>query len=197
MPIMDGFEASQTIRRTRAHCVRANSTAASTVDSTVCPQGGIGHCKDEGCHCKGGGNGSAGQGHHVARPGSEGGGREGKMKCDGDFDAAKDTPGVQQNCTDLQMRSAGPVQDPNTTAEPLSSRAALSCPQISQGAAPRAPKRCFFWGKCDCCPTIVAVTANALYGSEDRCKRAGMNGFLAKPLRLADVAYMLMRCIEL
>ena len=33
-------------------------------------------------------------------------------------------------------------------------------------------------------PRIVALTANALAGDPDRCRRAGMDGYLAKPVRL-------------
>jgi len=63
----------------------------STVHSTVCPEGGPVGSRWGGCltgtagregsqHGKGRG---AGQGHHVSIPGLEGGGREGKMECEG------------------------------------------------------------------------------------------------------------------
>jgi CheY-like chemotaxis protein len=37
-------------------------------------------------------------------------------------------------------------------------------------------------------PIILALTANAIQGEADRCRVAGMNGYLAKPLRLETLA---------
>jgi CheY-like chemotaxis protein len=34
----------------------------------------------------------------------------------------------------------------------------------------------------------VAITANAQQGEDLRCAQAGMNGFLTKPVRYADLA---------
>lgn len=36
-------------------------------------------------------------------------------------------------------------------------------------------------------PFIIALTANVLHGDRERCMEAGMNGYLSKPLRLADL----------
>lgn len=38
---------------------------------------------------------------------------------------------------------------------------------------------------------IVAVTANALPGEDDRCRASGMDGFATKPLRLAELGMLL------
>jgi CheY-like chemotaxis protein len=35
---------------------------------------------------------------------------------------------------------------------------------------------------------IVALTASAIEGDEEQCREAGMNGYLAKPVRLAQIA---------
>ena len=40
----------------------------------------------------------------------------------------------------------------------------------------------------DARPVILALTANAMQGEEARCRAAGMNGFLPKPLRLDTLA---------
>jgi signal transduction histidine kinase/HPt (histidine-containing phosphotransfer) domain-containing protein/ActR/RegA family two-component response regulator len=42
---------------------------------------------------------------------------------------------------------------------------------------------------------IVALTANALKGEADRCRVAGMDGYLTKPLQLADLKALLERCV--
>jgi len=39
----------------------------------------------------------------------------------------------------------------------------------------------------DRCP-IVALTANAMSGDEDKCKAAGMDGFLSKPFKSQDLS---------
>src|SRR5204863_4569564 len=38
-----------------------------------------------------------------------------------------------------------------------------------------------------CKTLIVAMTADAVSGSQERCVEAGMNGFIAKPVRLDDL----------
>jgi len=38
------------------------------------------------------------------------------------------------------------------------------------------------------CPVILALTANVMEGNDARCRRAGANGYLPKPLRLDDLS---------
>lgn len=54
---------------------------------------------------------------------------------------------------------------------------------------------CYFWGCCGCCPSIVAITANAVAGAEAKCQEAGMNAFLAKPITLPELAFVLLKCL--
>ncbi|HEX4870054.1 MAG TPA: ATP-binding protein [Moraxellaceae bacterium] len=42
-------------------------------------------------------------------------------------------------------------------------------------------------------PCIIAMTANAMTGDRERCLRAGMNAFIAKPIRLQRLAEILAR----
>ncbi len=45
---------------------------------------------------------------------------------------------------------------------------------------------------------VIAVTANAMAGDRERCAAAGMDGFLTKPIRLAELAEMISKvCSEL
>jgi signal transduction histidine kinase/CheY-like chemotaxis protein len=44
------------------------------------------------------------------------------------------------------------------------------------------------------CPMIVAVTANAMQGDRDRCMKAGMDDYLAKPVRTPQLKAALERC---
>jgi two-component system sensor histidine kinase/response regulator len=39
----------------------------------------------------------------------------------------------------------------------------------------------------------VAVTANAMAGEDERCRAAGMDGYLSKPIRSADLYALLDR----
>ncbi len=41
-------------------------------------------------------------------------------------------------------------------------------------------------------PAIVALTANAMQGEEERCRQAGMDGYLPKPIRLETLANVLL-----
>jgi CheY-like chemotaxis protein len=44
-------------------------------------------------------------------------------------------------------------------------------------------------------PVIIALTANVMRGEEARCFSAGMDGYLAKPLRLSTLAEVLDRSV--
>ncbi|MCB9877761.1 MAG: response regulator [Planctomycetes bacterium] len=45
-------------------------------------------------------------------------------------------------------------------------------------------------------PAIVALTANVMQGDRERCLEAGMDGYLSKPLRLADLQACLPRFLS-
>ena len=42
----------------------------------------------------------------------------------------------------------------------------------------------------------MALTANALKEEERRCREAGMDGYLTKPVQMAALDAMLIRCLE-
>jgi signal transduction histidine kinase/DNA-binding NarL/FixJ family response regulator/HPt (histidine-containing phosphotransfer) domain-containing protein len=44
---------------------------------------------------------------------------------------------------------------------------------------------------------VIAVTANAMQGEAERCLACGMDGYLTKPLRMAELKQMLMRWLPL
>lgn len=43
-------------------------------------------------------------------------------------------------------------------------------------------------------PKIIALTAYALAGDKERCLEAGMDDYIAKPMKTADLAEALKRC---
>jgi len=42
-------------------------------------------------------------------------------------------------------------------------------------------------------PVIIALTANTMQGDEDECLKAGMNDYLAKPIKLEELVTMLVK----
>jgi CheY-like chemotaxis protein len=45
-------------------------------------------------------------------------------------------------------------------------------------------------------PHVIAMTANALQGDEERCQQAGMDDYLSKPVKLDDLKAVLSRYEE-
>jgi CheY-like chemotaxis protein len=43
-------------------------------------------------------------------------------------------------------------------------------------------------------PWIVALTASPMWGERDRCLTSGMNDYLLKPIRIAELMETLKRC---
>ena len=43
-------------------------------------------------------------------------------------------------------------------------------------------------------PWIIALTASAMWGERDRCLESGMNDYLVKPIRIAELMQTLRRC---
>jgi CheY-like chemotaxis protein len=66
-------------------------------------------------------------------------------------------------------------------------------PQMDGYAATRALRRREVDGTRRTC--VVAMTAQALDGDRDRCLEAGMDDFISKPMRYADLAATLRRWI--
>jgi two-component system sensor histidine kinase/response regulator len=42
-------------------------------------------------------------------------------------------------------------------------------------------------------PTIIAITAYAMEGDQKKCLEAGMDGYIAKPVKLGDLAEVISR----
>ena len=45
-------------------------------------------------------------------------------------------------------------------------------------------------------PKIVAITAFALEGDREKCLEAGMDGYIAKPVQMRELAEMLKKCAD-